>query len=841
MKNLKKVLSLVLALAMALSLMTVAFAKDASDYTDYGTITNKEAVSVMTALGIIDGMGGGFNPTGNVTRAQMAKMITIISLGNVDPTAFLGTQTDLKDINGHWAEAYIKYCYSQGIISGKGNGIFDPNANVTSAEASKMLLTAIGYNAKVQGYTGPQWAINVTRDAQKDGLYTGVSVPANQALTRDEAAQMIYNAIDTGVIKATPHWDSATGTTSYSYEKQADSNDLLWNTFEVKTDQGVLNYDHTPVAYNKDKGEYTYEVGATPNSYTTTTDYTDLYQMNVKVLYKTNKDGTTTVYGIYPEKSTVIAEATLGAIDWTNYTSDIAKNVVDINGKEYKTTGTSITYYAANADAADATYSTVANTDAAKGYSMKAIDNTNDGKIDVIVYLPFTVAEVTYSGTTSVTMDNGVGNKKLEDISVYQGVAKDDQVVVIAAANTAKNVLTVTKAEVVSGKVTATKGSEICVNNNWYTLANGKTVTLGTEYDMAVVNGYVYDVDATTSEVKLSDYAVVTKAQNGASWDASYSKSTLLFADGTTKTVDVKDEDKAIVNALVTYEVSDDVYDLTAATKDTNKENATYCGFDVAENAAGSATYDVTKDLFTIGGNTYTVADDAVIFVKVLKADNTTVDKYEIVTGADLKKMGTVKTVLAAYGTKNASTGFTSVAMAFISTQSTSADNDTAYGYVTADLVKVLDKDNHEVYQITLGNGTVLTTKYGVSVSGIQKGSVISYKVTGNEVTTLAEVADTTAKSGGVAITGYDGKLLTVDSDAKTYEVTDDTVILYVDSSAVTSVEGGAVALALKDSSDAYVMNAAISAKVSANRDGNYELNLLVVDVNNNLYNATIS
>ncbi len=58
MKNLKKVLSLVLALAMALSLMTAAFAADASDYKDYSKVTYKEAVDVMTAAGIFNGGDG---------------------------------------------------------------------------------------------------------------------------------------------------------------------------------------------------------------------------------------------------------------------------------------------------------------------------------------------------------------------------------------------------------------------------------------------------------------------------------------------------------------------------------------------------------------------------------------------------------------------------------------------------------------------------------------------------------------------------------------------------------------------------------------------------------------
>ena len=193
-----------------------------------------------------------FQPNGTLTRAQMAKMITIISLGNVDPSAFLGTVTDLKDINGHWGEAYIKYCYSQGIISGRGNGIFDPNANVTAVEAAKMLLTAIGYNADVQVYTGPSWKINTIRDAQTSGFFENLSVTADKVLTRDEAAQMIYNAVDATLIQKTSSVDRTDGSMIGSYapistavtceqtRKERTSEDL-WKTLTM-THEGEWNY-----------------------------------------------------------------------------------------------------------------------------------------------------------------------------------------------------------------------------------------------------------------------------------------------------------------------------------------------------------------------------------------------------------------------------------------------------------------------------------------------------------------------------------------------------------------------------------------------------------------------
>ena len=195
MKNLKKVLSLVLALAMALSLMTVAFAKDAGDYADYDEVTNKEAVDVMTAIGVFDGMGGSFNPDGNLTREQAAKIITYMIMGKEEADELTTVIAPYSDVSAdRWSAGAIAYCTNEGIISGMGNNKFAPTANVTGLQFAKMLLVALGYDPDIEKFTGDSWAINVSKQAIGIGLSQDVGVSLSQPLTREQAAQMAFNA-----------------------------------------------------------------------------------------------------------------------------------------------------------------------------------------------------------------------------------------------------------------------------------------------------------------------------------------------------------------------------------------------------------------------------------------------------------------------------------------------------------------------------------------------------------------------------------------------------------------------------------------------------------------------
>ena len=81
MRNLKRVLSLALALVMVLGMMVIT--TSAADFTDAEEITYKEAVEVMSSLGILNGYKAAdgtysFNPTGTLERDEAAKILAYV-------------------------------------------------------------------------------------------------------------------------------------------------------------------------------------------------------------------------------------------------------------------------------------------------------------------------------------------------------------------------------------------------------------------------------------------------------------------------------------------------------------------------------------------------------------------------------------------------------------------------------------------------------------------------------------------------------------------------------------------------------------------------------------------
>ena len=153
----KKFLSLVLALVMTMSLVTVsAGAKDFTDSDELSGEQYAEAVNVMSEMEIIDGYAGGaFQPQGTLTRGAAAKIIACMMLGKTTAEA-LGTQAaPFKDVPvGSTFAGYIAYCVESGLIDGYADGTFRPSNTLTGYAFLKMLLTALDYDSSIEGYTG---------------------------------------------------------------------------------------------------------------------------------------------------------------------------------------------------------------------------------------------------------------------------------------------------------------------------------------------------------------------------------------------------------------------------------------------------------------------------------------------------------------------------------------------------------------------------------------------------------------------------------------------------------------------------------------------------------------
>ena len=199
----KKFLSLVLALVMTMSLVTVS--AGAKDFTDTSKIAYDEAVDVMSAVKVIDGYtDGSFNPSATLTRGAAAKIICNLILGPTTASALVADAAPYSDVpTNHTFAGYIAYCQKEGIISGYADGTFKPANSLTGYAFMKMLLGALGYKAEQEGYTGPNWSIQVAKRAMNIGLKDGLIGDFNgvKAVNREEACLYAFNALQATMVE----------------------------------------------------------------------------------------------------------------------------------------------------------------------------------------------------------------------------------------------------------------------------------------------------------------------------------------------------------------------------------------------------------------------------------------------------------------------------------------------------------------------------------------------------------------------------------------------------------------------------------------------------------------
>jgi len=254
MRNLKRVLSLVLATVMLLGMMVMSTsAKDISDFPDADQIDDyaREAVAITTGLGIFSGEAGtgNFNPNGTVDRAQLATIICKIRVleGTVDYNLLKGspnTFPDAKTYQGGWAEGYINYCQAMGIVRGYPNGTFGAGDEVITWHAVLALERAIGYYTDNEKNGEKLDETVVASKGLEIGLYGDMSLPVNHVLTRQELAVMVYNALFAQRVQYSADRKDYVKANNYNVVPNNSTidpeNTLAYGTFYLRAEDGVV-------------------------------------------------------------------------------------------------------------------------------------------------------------------------------------------------------------------------------------------------------------------------------------------------------------------------------------------------------------------------------------------------------------------------------------------------------------------------------------------------------------------------------------------------------------------------------------------------------------------------
>ena len=205
MKNLKKVLALVLAVVMIMSVVTVASAKTYKDADAEAFKNYADAIDALSSLKILDGFEDEtFKADGTLTRAQAAKIVAIVhnaaTNGRIQSDIadlYSNAQNPFVDCNTSWALPYINYCRITGLADGMTATTYAPKREVTGVQFLKLMLTTLNFNTAKEGYTGTGWDINVLNRANEIGLTAGLEKgwKAIAPIKRGEAAQVLYNAL----------------------------------------------------------------------------------------------------------------------------------------------------------------------------------------------------------------------------------------------------------------------------------------------------------------------------------------------------------------------------------------------------------------------------------------------------------------------------------------------------------------------------------------------------------------------------------------------------------------------------------------------------------------------
>ena len=884
-------------------------------FSDQADIENTEAVDACSALNIIGGYeDGSFHPERNIKRSEITKMICVALNGGSEPnvsTNAVPTFSDVRGTSAEWAEGYIEACVAQGIVSGVGGGRFNPDGNVTGAQLAKMLLVALGYNAETENFTGNAWETNVNVRAAQKSLYDGLEdMDTSAAVTRDQAAQMVWNAMQAYEVEyKTNLVTDANGNLSTQIVVQdkvvANTNDkisLLRDKYDALVSIGTLvGIDKTDLDIRMSAADALASDDPDVENFSKLSkDYSSLLGQKVTVIYTANKSDQ--VLGVFATGDNTVYNVI------ANQTSE-DDDKLSFGGSTYSVEPDGLDTYVNGQPTGRVTTLAQLDDNMLNPNAYTIVDSNGNGRLDTLVVKTYDVAQVTFASSEKI-IANSV-TYKYADENIADGIAVDDWIVI--TWNAYNDNWDVVKADVQTGTLDALRDSntneavyfdingttanadynEYQIGGTWYNggeWSNGgasavqsnrsendlNAVKAGDTVDYVAVNGIMFSIAKSTGENvgRVDNAALIVATDNTGVAD----RAKIALFDGTTKTVDV---DTTSSNALklselqagdvYEYSVSGDKYTFEALEDGVDDDkyesyygDLTYVGDQTVGTDVTAVDMEANDTFRASDGTNYTIDDNAQV---LLFSDDTsaanqnsvkslTGKQFKALNLADMMGDGNGVTLLGgstAFGFYGSMNGLDRIGALAVQVTNDIDLGDMGnrtwsnYAMIVSDAKFVVQLKTVE-YDIWTGTELITvqedhnrladrTANTAIGYDELDELASVSARASGNATHQIKGVDVLRAANNGdltfTAVTGVskDGKTVQFANGAE-LDVSGAT-ILYINSVDKEGLATGSISVANKNAAGQYMANALYS--ISADDDAE----LLIVDQGEYLKSAT--
>lgn len=516
----KRICSFILILCMSLSTLT------ALAYEDVETEKQKMAVELITGFNIMSPESETeFGNDTLVKRGEFALYVTRL-LGN-DVVASSVSDGYFDDVDTTTLEgAAVEFLASIGIIPKTGRE-YNPNDEVTYAEAIRILLNSLGYEEVASingGYPGGYIKVATDCDLNKN-----VWLMTNSVLTKTDVAVLLYNAL---FVYPMEHSDL------YSY-KESDKT-LMEQTWDVYEISGIVTgYENTVIGSNRSLPDDSVEINGAVYK-VGNTDIAQYLGYSVKAYYREDDDGVYTIVA-FVEKQDTNTSITLSAED-LEVTGDTVYYYVDGSRKTLKISSSPAVIYNGRYYSSYTQLEEVLNMPEGE---IKFISNDSSGRANVIIATEYKhlLVERVDKKSGRLYIKNGSESMNLNDVisilpdenevTVYidgkevtfDDIQADDAVTMVQSLDDEEIILYISR-NIAAGKITSISDDYISIDEIEYPISSYST----TNYSVGTIASYALTTDGKllglveTSKVSQNNYAYVLNVYSEPGPDLAYVK-----------------------------------------------------------------------------------------------------------------------------------------------------------------------------------------------------------------------------------------------------------------------------------------------------------------------------